>query len=58
MSEREEREMHELAKRLEELTRGTGWEAMRYMAVGRVMEQLAEYCAVCDCRKQVKPTPR
>lgn len=51
MTSREEAEMHRLAVRLEELTRGDGWEAARYAAIGRIMEQLAEYCAVCDCKK-------
>lgn len=44
MKDLEERDMHELAKRLAELTEGVGWEAMRYAAIARTMEQLAEYC--------------
>jgi hypothetical protein len=64
MTAAEEREMHELAKLLVELTRGTteaagtwvGWEAMRYAAIGRTMERLATYCAVCDCQKKRSTT--
>jgi hypothetical protein len=54
MTSHEEVEMHLLAQKLEELTRGTGWEAMRYFAIGRVMQQLAEYCATCDCKSKRK----
>jgi ribosomal protein S6 len=50
----QEIEMHQLAKRLAKLTEGIGWEAMRYLAIGRVMEDLAKYCAVCDCQRKVK----
>jgi hypothetical protein len=50
----QEREMHDLAVTLETLTRGTGWEASRYMHVGLTMEKLAEYCAVCDCQNKSK----
>lgn len=46
MSAQEELEMHALAVKLEQLTRGTGWEAMRYLAIGKIMEELARYCAV------------
>jgi hypothetical protein len=46
----EEQEMHELALQLANLTFGSGWEAMRYMAIAQVMEKLAEYCAV-RCKK-------
>lgn len=52
MTDQEEREMHELAVRLERLTRDTGWEASRYASISRTMERLAEYCAVCDCQSQ------
>lgn len=51
MTHEEEREMHELARRLEELTRDTGWEAIRYHLIGNVLEQLTAYCAVCDCQR-------
>lgn len=53
MNDREEREMHELAVRLEQLTRQPGWEAMRYMAIATVVERLTDYCAVCDCQKKL-----
>ena len=56
MTPQEEREMHSLAARLLSLTQGTGWEAMRYFAIGRVMQQLAEYCPTCDCQIK-KETP-
>jgi hypothetical protein len=51
MTDTEEREMHALAVKLVALTRDPGWEAMRYYAIGIVMKQLAEYCAVCDCQR-------
>mgnify|MGYP001612074377 CR=1 FL=1 len=50
MTALEERNMHDLSVKLEQLTRGTGWEAMRYMAIASIMEQLSEYCATCDCK--------
>ena len=43
MTATEEQEMHVLARHLEELTRGVGWEASRYWAIGHTMEQLATY---------------
>lgn len=46
----DERAMHELAVRLVELTEGTCWEAMRYWAIGRTLEQISEYCATCECQ--------
>ena len=52
MTAQDERQMHELAKKLAELTANPPWEAMRYAAIGFVMEQLAQFCAVCDCRKE------
>jgi len=52
MTPSEEREMHELAKRLVALTEGVGWGAMRYGAIGVTMEKLAAYCAVCDCHRK------
>ena len=52
MTPTEEVEMHALAIQLEELTRGTGWEAMRYAAIGRLMEKLIEYCAVRAASKE------
>jgi hypothetical protein len=51
MTSDQEREMHRLAEELVVLTTGTGWEAMRYLAIGRVMEQLTAYCATCDCQR-------
>jgi hypothetical protein len=50
----ERREMHEWAEKLERLTRDPedGWAAMQYQAIGRVMEKLAQYCAVCDCQRK------
>lgn len=51
MTAQEEQEMHDLAVKLEQLTRGVGWEATRYMAIGRIMKQLSDYCATCDCAK-------
>ena len=56
MTDQEEQEMHALAVQLESLTRGTGWEAMRYLAIGRTMQKLAEYCAVCDCQAPPRKT--
>ena len=50
----EEAEMHALAERLVMLTRERPWEAMKYAAIGATMEQLAAYCAVCDCQKAAK----
>lgn len=59
MTPAEEQEMHEWAKRLMALTTGTGWEAARYGAIARVMENLSTYCAVCDCQvKKGTPRPR
>jgi hypothetical protein len=52
MTAEQEIEMHELAEALENLTRGTGWPATRYMAIGDVMQKLATYCAVCDCQEK------
>jgi hypothetical protein len=52
MTTKDEQEMHALAEQLERLTRGVGWEAMRYAAIGRLMERLAAYCAVCDCQRK------
>ena len=52
MTADEEREMHVLAMKLAQLTLRPGWEAMRYQEIGRVMEQLATYCAVCDCQRK------
>jgi hypothetical protein len=43
--------MHELAEQLVALTQGVGWEATRYMTIGRVMEKLTTYCATCDCQR-------
>ncbi len=48
MTPTEEREMHELAKRLAELTARPGFEAMRYQAIGQTMNKLAEYCRPDD----------
>lgn len=48
MTPQEETEMHELATTLAQLTEGTGWEMMRYMAIGQVLEQLTRYCATCS----------
>lgn len=58
MTPQREVEMHELARQLEVLTRGEGWEAMRYFQIGSVMEKLADYCATCDCRKRKSESPR
>ena len=44
MKATEEQEMHELAKRLVVLTEGTGWEMARYWLIGKIMDELAEYC--------------
>ena len=52
MKPTDEQEMHELAVQLSELTNGSGWEASRYWAIGRVMERLKEYVAVCDCTER------
>lgn len=52
MNATEETEIHALAIQLEQLTQGTGWEAMRYWSIGLTMKRLAEYCAVCDCQKK------
>ena len=46
MTDDEEKQMHEFAVQLEGLTRGTGWEAMRYFAIAVVMEKLAEFCPI------------
>ena len=54
MTTKEEAEFHALAVQLEKLTRDPNWEAGRYWSIGRTMEQLAEYCAVCDCQKKQK----
>ena len=51
MTSNEEEEMHALAVRLAQLTEGVGWEALRYLAIARCMEQLATYCATCDCQR-------
>lgn len=53
MTKEERGEMHDLAVRLVKLTSdwGDGWAAMQYMAIDRTMEELAKYCAVCDCQK-------
>ena len=51
MTRDDEHAMHALAATLEALTSGCGWEASRYEAIGRVMERLAQYCAVCDCQR-------
>lgn len=48
----EETAMHDLAVKLAQLTSGVGWTAMKYAAIGKTMERLAEYCAVCDCQRQ------
>ena len=48
MTPTEEHEMHALAVQLAKLTEGEGWEAMRYGAVGSIMQKLSEYCA-CVC---------
>jgi hypothetical protein len=45
MTPQEETEMHALAASLKKLTRGTGWTAMQYAAIGAVMNKLQEYCA-------------
>jgi len=50
MTPQEETEMHELAMTLAQLTEGTGWEMMRYMAIGQVLEHLTRYCATCPCQ--------
>ena len=52
MTSTDEMEMHRLACSLVQLTQGTGWEAMRYLAIARVMAQLTEYCATCDCQEK------
>jgi len=57
MTDKEEHEMHALAVQLEMLTRGTGWEAMRYLQIGHTMQKLSEYCAVCDCQARKTGTP-
>ncbi len=44
MTSAEETAMHEIAVQLEQLTRGVGWEAMRYMAIARQIDKLVEYC--------------
>lgn len=49
MTPTEEREMHCLAVILADLTDGTGWEAMRYAAIGTMMQRLSEYAAPCAC---------
>ncbi len=46
--------MHDLAVRLADLTKRPHWEAGRYGAIGLVMEQLAKYCAVCDCQNKTE----
>lgn len=53
MTQAQEREMHELAVRLAKITEGEGWEAMRYWAIGNLMNQLAEYC-----QPSTKPLPQ
>jgi hypothetical protein len=56
VSREQEREFYELAQKLADISRRPGWEAMRYQAIGGLMEQLAAYCAVCDCQR--KPVTR
>lgn len=56
MTPTEEKEMHALAKKLEQLTEGTGWEAMRYGQIGKVLQQLTAYCAVEPNPPRQKPT--
>lgn len=45
MAPHEEREMHDLAVKLEVLTRGCRWEAMRYWSIAQIMQQLTQYCS-------------
>lgn len=53
MTPQEETEMHRLAEQLAELTKGTGWEAMRYHSISSTLERLTEYCATCECQVQM-----
>jgi hypothetical protein len=55
MTTTEEREMHDLAVKLEQLTANPPWEAMRYDAIANVLKQLTRYCAVCDCQEAKQP---
>lgn len=49
MTKEEEKEMHDLAVKLEKLTRPTGgWEAMRYVSIYKIMRLLATYCNPAD----------
>jgi len=50
MTIEEEKEFADIARRMADTAKEPGWEAMRYMAIGRYMEQLATFCAVCDCQ--------
>lgn len=52
MNTRDQQAMHNVAVRLMQLTEGTGWEAMRYAAIARTVEELTTFCAVCDCQAQ------
>jgi len=45
MTAEDERLLHALAVKLEQLTRGSGWAAMQYLAIGRTITDLCEYCA-------------
>lgn len=61
MTAEQEQEMHDLAVRLEKLTQGTGWEAMRYAAVGATLAKLEEYCGPDAMRSELlgpKPLTR
>jgi hypothetical protein len=49
MTAEDEIEMHEWAVKLAQFTEGTGWEAMRYLAIARLLLKLTEFCAICDC---------
>jgi hypothetical protein len=51
MTANEEQEMHQLAYQLSVLTKGTGWEALRYASIGQTMASLSEYCAVPNKRQ-------
>lgn len=51
MTAQKQKEMHDLVVKLEVLTRGTSWEAVRCEAIGFIMKDLSTYCATCDCRE-------
>ena len=44
MTDEQEREFHELAVKLEDLSRRPGWEAMRYQQIGQVVTKICEFC--------------